>query len=110
MSGGVPTPHTTAAEYGSRLKARTTARNLFLSKLPLQLDLGALQPLALSLRQRLAGTVDIECQHRQRRAVGAGLAARTVFSRALQRGRDLLRAGEFEDALLEIERVAFAGH
>src|SRR5258707_6380323 len=61
------------------------ARSCSLSpELPLQFALGPLQPVALRLRQALAGTVDIEGQHRERRAIGAGLAARTPFRRALQ--------------------------
>src|SRR6266478_3772645 len=43
-------------------------------KLVLQLGLGALQAVALGFRQGLAGTVDIECQHRERGAIGARLA------------------------------------
>jgi hypothetical protein len=69
----------------------------------------ALQPVAMGFRQRLAGTVDIKHQHRQRRAKGAGLAARTSFRRALERRRDFLRIGQSEDAMLQIQRVAFFG-
>src|ERR1700716_601363 len=79
-------------------------------KLMFQLDLRAFQPRTLRLRQRLAGAVDIKGQHRQRRAIGAGLAARTVLRRTLQRGRDFLRACQLEDPALEIERVAFLRH
>ena len=61
------------------------------AKMP-QLGLCPLQPLALRLRQGLAGAVDVEGQHRKRRAIGAGLAARTALRRALQRSRDLLRS------------------
>ena len=54
----------------------TTERELVVpAKLPLQLALGTLQPLALRLRQGLAGAVDIKRQHRERRAIGAGFAA-----------------------------------
>jgi hypothetical protein len=42
-------------------------------KLVLQRGLGALQAVALGFRQRLAGAVDIECQHRERGAIGAAL-------------------------------------
>src|ERR1700682_2503038 len=105
-------PFTTAAECGSRLKAGTTW-NVWSSlsfKLMFQLDLRAFQPRTLRLRQLLAGAVDIKGQHRQRRAIGAGLAARTVLRRTLQRGRDFLRACQLEDPALEIERVAFLRH
>src|SRR4051794_23635650 len=76
----------------------------------LQFDLRALKPGALCLRQGFAGAVDIEGQHRKRRTIGAAFAARTVLRRTLQRRRNLLRARQFEDALLEIERVAFLCH
>jgi hypothetical protein len=78
-------------------------------KLPLQLGLGARQPVALGFRQRLAGAVDIKRQHRRRRVKGTGLAARTSFRRALPRRRDFLRVRQFEDAMLQITRVAFPG-
>src|SRR4051812_40198985 len=84
--------------------------SLLLAELMLEFDLRAFQSRALRFRQRLAGAVDIEGQHRQRRAIGAALAARTVLRRTLQRCRDLFRTGQFEDALLEIERVAFLCH
>ena len=76
-------------------------------KLPPQFGLGALQSVALRFRQRLAGAVDIKGQHRERRAIGACLAARTSFRRALERCRDFLRVGLFEDAVFQVERVAF---
>src|ERR1700722_11318970 len=76
-------------------------------KHPLQLQLRPRQPLALRLRQRLAGAVDVKSQHRERRTIGAGLAARTAFRRALQGGGDPLRVAQGEDALSQIERVAF---
>src|SRR5882724_8253256 len=79
-------------------------------KLVLQLGLGALQAVALGFRQGLAGTVDIECQHRERGAIDGRLATRTAFRRALERSRDLPWTCQLEDALLQIERVALAGH
>ena len=54
-------------------------------ELVLQLHLRPLQSGTLGLRQGLSGAVDIEGQHRQRRAIGAGLAARTMLCRALER-------------------------
>src|SRR4051794_4744599 len=76
--------------------ARHRADRLLPPELPLQLHLRALQPRALGLRQGLAGTVDIKGQHRQRRAIGAGLAARALLCRTFERCGDLLRAGLFE--------------
>ncbi len=43
-------------------------------ELPLQLNLGALEPRTLRLRQILSRAIDVKRQHRQRRAVGAALA------------------------------------
>ena len=45
----------------------------------LQFALGPLEPVALRLRQALAGAVDLEGQHRERGAIGADLAALTAF-------------------------------
>ena len=84
-------------------------RLLVAMKLVLQLGLGALQAVALRFRQALAGTVDIKRQHRERGAIGARLATRTAFRRALERRRDLLWTCQLEDALLQIERVALPG-
>src|SRR3979490_1215516 len=85
-------------------------KSLVFSELVIPLGLGGLQPVALRFRQRLAGAVDIKRQHRERRAIGACLAARTALRRALERCRDLLRVSQFEDAVVQIERVAFPGH
>ena len=85
----------------SRIASRDDARRRMTtipSELMLQFHLRALQPRTLRLRQGLAGAVDIEGQHRQRRAIGAGLAARTVLRGSLERRRDLLRARQLEDA------------
>jgi HAMP domain-containing protein len=87
---------------------RNTA--LLTMKLVLQRGLGALQAVALGFRQGLAGAVDIECQHRERGAIGASLATRTAFRGAFERSRDLLRTCQLEHALLQIERVALPGH
>src|SRR6266404_3326848 len=85
-------------------------RSLVAAELVPQLGLGALQAVALRFRQGLAGAVDIERQHRERRAIGARPATRTAFRRALERGRDLLWACQLEDALPQIERIALTGH
>src|SRR5262249_44742210 len=71
-----------------------------------QLVLGVPQRSQPSGREVLPGTVDIEGQHRHRRAQGWGLAAVAALGRALQRYRDLVRARLLEHAALEIERVA----
>src|SRR3979490_1025010 len=85
-------------------------QHLFSSELMFQFGLGALQPVALRLWQRLSGAVDIEGQHREGGAIGAGLAARTAFRRALERRGDSLGVAQRENAALQIERVALAGH
>src|SRR6185437_2368472 len=38
------------------------------------------------------------------------LAAGTVLRRTFERSSDFLRVGQGEDAALEVERIAFAGH
>src|SRR5262249_55881138 len=60
--------------------------------------------------QALAGTVDVERQHGQRRAKCAGLAAPAFLGRPLQGRCDLLGIPGRENALLEGERVAMFGH
>ena len=80
------------------------------TELVLQFCFCAFQPRTLRLGQGLAGAVDIEGEHRQRRAIGTGLAARTMFGGALERCRDFLGAGQLEHAAFQIERVAFPCH
>src|SRR6185437_2327522 len=78
-------------------------------KLVLQLGLGAFESIALGFGQLAAGAVDVESQHRKRRSIGARLAARTALGRTLERRGDLLRIGQAEDPVLQIERVALLG-
>ena len=73
----------------------------------LQFRLRGLQAVALGFRHVLARAVDVESQHRERGAVGAGLAARAVLRGPFEGSCDFLRAGLLEDATFEIERVAF---
>jgi hypothetical protein len=81
--------------------------NSIVAKLMFQFGLRPFQPIALGLGQGFAGAVDVECQHRKRGAVGAAFAARAMLRRALEGSSDLLRIGQFEDAALEIKRIAF---
>src|SRR5262245_33217848 len=60
--------------------------------------------------QAAAGPVDVERQHRQRGPVGISLSPPAAQGRALERGRDLLRALLGEHPAFEIERVAVLGH
>ena len=80
------------------------------AELPFQFDLGLVQARPLRFGQGLARPIDLECQHRKRRARGACLAARAAFGGALERGRDALRITQREDASLEIESVASLGN
>src|SRR5260370_8026060 len=94
--------------YGSRRSPGR--RELFLPELMLQFHLRTLEPRALGFWQGLAGAIDIEGQHRQRGAVGTGLAPRTMLRGPLERRRYLLRARQFEHALLHIDLLAFPPH
>src|SRR5947208_10602442 len=85
-------------------------RALIAAELFAQLDLGALQRLLARCRKLAAGPIDVERQHRQRRAIGTALAAAAAFRRALERARDPLWIAAREHALVEIERVAVLGH
>src|SRR5690606_20220209 len=85
------------------------AHNRMISPLPINLAqrvLGFLELLLAALRQALAGAVDVEGEHRHRRAIGIGLAPLAAVSRALERQRDLARRRLFEHALLERQRIA----
>src|SRR5690242_14154352 len=75
-----------------------------------QLALGALQRAALPGWQVLAGAVEIEGEHRQRRAIGIGLAAPAALGRALERAGDALGILAGEHTAREIERIAVARH
>src|SRR5439155_18489799 len=71
-----------------------------------QFGLRLLQYAPLARAQIVPGPVDVERQHRHRRAVWLALEAMAVLRRALERTRDSLRVVPREDAALEIERVA----
>ena len=73
-----------------------------------QFDLRLLQRPAAARGQIPAGAIDVEDQHRQRRAVRLGLAAMALLSRALERSGDALGVFPGEDAAFQIERTAFA--
>src|ERR1700692_1403262 len=75
-----------------------------------QFVLGALQRALACGRQVLAGAIEIEDQHRQRRAVRIRFAAFAALGRALERSGDALWVLPGEDALIEVERVARARH
>src|ERR1700754_1467217 len=86
--------------------ARAPLAGLFPPELMLQLHLRPFQPRALRFRQGLAGAVDVEGQHRQGGAIGAGPAARAALRRTFEGCRDLSRTCQFENILPEIERIA----
>src|SRR5262249_21730711 len=73
-----------------------------------QLVLGALEPAAPVLRQLLPGAVDVEDQHRHRRAERLRLAALAPLRRTAQGAGDRSRIGPGEDARVEVDRVALA--
>src|SRR6267143_2134125 len=71
-----------------------------------ELPFRALEHLALRARKALAAAIDVEVQHRHRRAERRALAAPAALGRALERTRDGARAAPREDAALEVERIA----
>ena len=106
---------------GARRKLRETKKEAKVSKVPLdflaiaakllaQFALGAFQGFAPAGWQVPAGAIDVEGQHRQRRAVRIGFAPAAAFRRSFQRRRDALWIALGEDAAVEIERIAFARH
>lgn len=66
--------------------------------------------MAAALRQVLAGTIDVERQHRHRRLERRALATPASQSGALQRPSDVLRPALIEYAVFQIQRVAVARH
>src|SRR5205823_6107199 len=70
--------------------------------------LGALEHLALLRRERASGAIDVEVEHRHRRAKRCAFAPFATFGRSLERARYGARAAVGKDAMLEIERVARA--
>src|ERR1051326_5751204 len=75
-----------------------------------QLVLRRLQPLPAQLGQVLTSAIDVEGQHRHRRAIGVALAAVAVLRRTLQRTGDALGILAREDVGLAVERIALGGH
>src|SRR5882762_6374346 len=73
-----------------------------------ELPFRAVESLALRAREALSGAIDVEVEHRHRRAERRALAALAALGRALERSRYRARAALREDAALEIERVARA--
>jgi hypothetical protein len=71
-----------------------------------QLTLGTHQYAATHRRQIGAGTIDVETQHRKRRAIGVRFFSAACFSGPLQRRRDPFWILQGENALLQIERIA----
>src|SRR5580704_8242815 len=78
------------------------------SELLAQFDLRLLQRPAAARGQIPAGAIDVEDQHRQRRAVGLRFAPVAFLRRALERSGDALGVFPGEDAAFQIERTAFA--
>src|SRR5437016_5265448 len=85
-------------------------RALIAAELLAQFELGALQRFLARRWKFPSGAIDVEGQHRQRRAIGTALAAAAAFRRALERARDPFWVPAREHALVEIERVAVLGH
>src|SRR5438552_5333608 len=63
-----------------------------------------------ALRQVLATAIDVEGEHRKRRAIGIGFSPLAPLPGALQRRSDPFRIGPGEDAFIKVERVALARH
>ena len=77
---------------------------------PLRPEMLMLTPVGIACArgQIPAGAIDVEDQHRQRRAVGLRFAPVAFLRRALERSGDALGVFPGEDAAFQIERTAFA--
>lgn len=73
---------------------------------PPQLVLRRLQPPALACRQRRTRSIDVEREHRHRRAERVRLAPSAPLRRALERPRDAAGIFPREHARIEIQRIA----
>src|SRR2546421_4206296 len=73
-----------------------------------ELPFRGLEHLALRARQAFAAAIDLEVQHRHRRAERRALAPAAVLRGALERACHRARAALGEHAVLEIERVTRA--
>src|SRR5579883_1389757 len=85
-------------------------RALVAPELPAQFDLGPLQGAAAAGRQVLAGAIDVEDQHRQRRTVGSRLAPSAAFGRSSQRRGDAFGVVAAEHAGFEVKSIALPRH
>src|SRR5262249_1557454 len=65
---------------------------------------------AVGLRQVLSGAVDVENEHRHRRAIGIRFSTRAMLGRTLERERDLLWILEREHTLLQVEGIRVFRH
>ena len=74
-----------------------------------QLTLGALEHPLLRGAQALAGAVDVEVEHGHGGLIGRGLPPLAPKRRATERGGHRSRAALFEDAGLEVQRIAGLG-
>ena len=107
---------TRSTPISSRRSTRTLGHRRFADRGPLtsvqgsQLVLGRLEHPFPTVAQSLTGTIDVEGEHRHRRAKRVALATSAAVGRSLQGSRDRARAPLAEDTLLEIQGVAGLGH
>src|SRR3974390_1774109 len=100
--GPSPRHSWSGSEVNGSALARTAIENP-------QLILGLLQFGLASLRQALAGAVDIKGEHRHRRPVWIALAAAAAVRRTLERGRNRACSAFLEDAVVQSKRIARLG-
>ena len=72
--------------------------------------LGLIELGALLDGEVVAGAIDVEIEHRHRRAIRIVAVAGGILRRFLQRGGDLLRRAVGEQTRLELERMIVSGH
>lgn len=89
---------------------RCTDPLVWLSKEVPQFVFGILESISLSLRELIPRPIDVERQHRHRRAERIGLAASTALSRVFKGFSYPPRVIVREHAWLEIESIATLGY
>ena len=106
-------PRSGAGPTANRAPCDSRSLPWWRSKPPVQgaeLVLGPLEHTFSAVAESLAGTIDVEGEHRHRRAKGIAPATTAAIGRSLQGGRDRARAPLAEDTVVEIQGIAGLGH
>src|SRR5215471_13874693 len=99
-----------ASGRAALLSRPASATRSLASKFMAELGLRSLEHTTLTRAQVHSCPIDVERQHRHRRAVRLTLLPMTVLGGPLERSGNLARIPRLEDLPLEIERIALFRH